>query len=267
MSLSAGMAAALAAVVAYMVLGWLASLAWRKASIVDSLWGPGFVLLAWVCLALGGPTGPAGRDRALLATLLTTVWGVRLCWHISRRNWGRPEDARYAEMRAVRPERFWIWSLFGVFLIQAAVLWVVALPVQLATLAPSPPGFGWLDLAGTLLWALGLGTESLADWQLAAFKADPAHRGRVMDQGLWRYSRHPNYFGETLVWWGMGLVGCGAEGGWLALAGPALLTWLLLRVSGVTLLDRKMLETRPEYAAYMARTSAFVPWPPRSPGA
>jgi steroid 5-alpha reductase family enzyme len=248
-----------------MIAGWLYSLAINKASIVDSLWGPGFIVIAWLVLALAPDLTPEATDRGLLVALMTTAWGLRLAVHVTRRNWNKPEDARYAEMRAVRPERFWLWSLFGVFLIQAAVMWVVSLPVQTAALLTTTPGFGWLDLVGVLVFAFGLGFEALGDWQLTVFKADPANKGKVMDQGLWRYTRHPNYFGETLVWWGMWLVACSVPWGWLSFVGPLLITWLLLKVSGVTLLDRKMLETRPAYRDYMQRTSAFFPWPPKAP--
>ncbi len=170
------------------------------------------------------------------------------------------EDPRYAEWRAKRPDSFWIWSLFTVFLFQGALAWVVSLPLMAA--GASDGSLGPLDVAGVALWAAGLGFEAVGDAQMSRFKSDPANRGTVMDRGLWRYTRHPNYFGDFLVWWGFFALALSA-GAWWAVAGPLVMTLLLTRVSGKDHLERS-LSRRDGYAEYMRRTSGFVPLPPRS---
>lgn len=245
---------------ACMVLLWLLSLALRDASIADVFWGSGFAAVA----LLGLVAGPAGASpRALLAWALTTAWGLRLSLHLLRRWRGKGEDRRYRAMRAGWGARFPLASLFTVFLLQGALLWVVSLPVQAAAALGAARPLGPLDALGALLWAAGLGFEAVADAQLARFLARPDSAGRVMREGLWRYSRHPNYFGDAVVWWGLGLLGLSAGAAW-ALVGPALMTFLLVRVSGVALLEKDIGGRRPEYADYVARTSAFFPWPPRA---
>jgi len=242
------------AVGAFTVL-WTVSLVLRNASIVDISWGPGLILVALVYLAFV-PDEPT--IRGLLACLLVTVWGLRLALHIGVRNTGHGEDFRYRQWREQAGARFWWTSYFKVFLLQAVVLWVVATPLLLAQLGS--PGLHWLDVVGAALWAVGFAYEAVADWQLMAFKRDPAHRGAVMRSGLWGLSRHPNYFGEAVLWWGIGLIGV-AGGGPLALISPLLLTFLLLKISGVAMLDKALIERRPGYAEYVASTPAFVPLP------
>lgn len=235
---------------------WMLS-AWRRdASVVDVFWGLGFVVTTW---AWRGAL-EADHARAWLVTAMVTLWGVRLAVHIGRRNHGRGEDPRYAAMRARSPRTFTATSLVTVFALQAALLLVIALPV-FAALRPAGP-LGLLDAAGLAVWLTGFLFEAVGDAQLAAFKADPANRGRVMDRGLWAWTRHPNYFGEALLWWGVGLVALATSGSAWSLVGPTLLTFLLLRVSGVTLLERQMSE-RPGWREYAERTPAFFPRPPR----
>jgi steroid 5-alpha reductase family enzyme len=164
-------------------------------------------------------------------------------------------------MRASHGERFWWVSLFTVFLLQAALLWVVSLPLQAGAALGREAPLGLLELLGSAVFAIGLAFEAVGDAQLSRFLADPASRGQVMDRGLWRWTRHPNYFGDFLVWWGLGLASLGA-GAWWPLAGPAVMSLLLRRVSGVTLLEATIADRRPGYAAYAARTSPFFPWPP-----
>jgi steroid 5-alpha reductase family enzyme len=251
------LATSAAAVALYMTAVWLLSLRLRDASIADVFWGPGFALVALVSAAISAPSA-----RGALLAALASVWGLRLALHIGAR-WRRKgeEDRRYQAMRAGWGRRFPLASLFTVFLLQGALLWVVSLPLQAgAALGASRP-LGPLDLAGMLLFAIGLGFDALGDAQLARFLADPASRGRVMETGLWRYTRHPNYFGDALLWWGLGLIGV-ATGAWWCLAGPALITFLLVRVSGVSLLEKDIAGRRPDYVAYVKRTSAFLPWPP-----
>jgi steroid 5-alpha reductase family enzyme len=165
-------------------------------------------------------------------------------------------------MRAHRGDRFPLASLFTVFLLQGALMWVVSLPLQAGAARGASAPLGLLDAAGVTVFAVGLAFEALGDAQLARFLADPAHRGQVMQSGLWRYTRHPNYFGDALVWWGLGLVAAAAGAAW-SLVGPALMTFLLVRVSGVSLLEKDIGERRPGYAEYVRRTSAFLPRPPR----
>ncbi len=209
--------------------------------------------------------GAGWRPRALLAACLVSLWGLRLAGHLARRNLGHGEDPRYAAMRSRHGERFGRVSLVSVFGLQGALQWVISLPVQLAIQASQPAAWTAWDGIGALLVLAGVACEATADWQLARFKADPASRGQVMDRGLWRYSRHPNYFGDALAWWGLGIVALPVAGGSFTLLAPALMTFLLLRVSGVPFLERGLARRRPGYAEYVARTAAFVPWFPRRP--
>ena len=236
-------------------LGWLASVAKRDVSIVDSLWGLKFLLAAGVYAGMldGGP-------RTALVLALVALWAVRLTAYITWRNWGEGEDHRYREIRRRNEPRFWLKSLYLVFGLQAVLAWWISLPLLAAIGSPAP--LGWLDGLGTVLCLGGLLFESIGDWQLARFKAHPSSRGRVFYLGLWRYTRHPNYFGECCVWWGLYALGL-AAGGWWSIVSPLLMTLLLLKVSGVALLEQTIQERRPAYAEYVRSTSAFVPWPRR----
>jgi steroid 5-alpha reductase family enzyme len=245
-----------AALVAAFTVLWLASLPLKNASIVDMWWGPAFMLAA----ALYVGAAPAVGGRALAVVALVTLWALRLAWHIGRRNVGHGEDPRYAAWRVQHGTRWWWRSWLQVFLLQATVAWIVSWPIGAAMLGALDFPTAW-DLAGLTLAAAGLLFEAVADAQLRRFKRT-APRGAVCDVGLWRYSRHPNYFGESLVWWGLFLVACAVPGGWTSVVSPLLITWLLLRVSGVTLLEAGLTRTKPGYAEYVRRTSAFVPWPP-----
>lgn len=250
--------AGLGAAAALMTLVWAWSVRTRDASLVDRFWGPGFALVAWTWLALMGEGGP----RAWVLCAMVTLWGLRLGWHITRRNSGHGEDPRYAAMRAGSPRTFPWTSLATVFWLQAVILAFVALPLHAALSPGAPAALQPLDFAGIALWLAGLAFEAVGDAQLAAFKRDPANRGRVMDRGLWAWTRHPNYFGDATLWWGFGLFALATPGAWWTLAGPLLMTVLLVRVSGVSLLEKQM-AARPGYAEYVRRTSAFFPLPPR----
>jgi steroid 5-alpha reductase family enzyme len=243
-----------------MLVLWLASLRLRDASIVDVWWGPGFAAIAVLGFALTG----GGHPRRALLLALAGVWGLRLGAYLLWRNAGRGEDPRYQAMRRRWGARFpWV-SLATVFSLQGALMWIVSLPLQLGMARPGPPRLGLLDALGVALFAVGLFFEAVGDGQLARFKADPANAGRVMDRGLWRFTRHPNYFGDFLVWWGIFAVALATPLGVLSVVGPALMTFLLLRVSGVALLERSIAGRRPGYEAYRRRTSAFFPRPPRA---
>lgn len=250
--------ATLLAVAAAMTLLWIISIAARDSSIVDIFWGIGFTLIAWMPFALGAHL----TLRKVAVVALTTLWGLRLAVHLAWRNVGQGEDARYRAMREHHGRSFPIVSLYLVFGLQGALMWVVSLPIQATQATSHAAPLGLWDALGVGVWGLGFVIESVADYQLLQFRSARENSGRVMDQGLWAWSRHPNYFGDALVWWG--LYGFAAATGqyWTAL-GPALMTGLLLRVSGVPMLERRLRETRPGYAEYAAHTSAFLPWPPR----
>ena len=241
-----------------MVCAWLLSLVLKDASIADIFWGLGFVLIAWVTFYVA--EGYVFR-KILIATLVS-VWGLRLAAYIGLRKRGKGEDPRYRNWRAQYGNNFWWVSLFTVFGIQGVLLWVISLVVQAGQIAGEPAGLGWLDGAGFLVWAIGFIFEAAGDFQMARFKADPGNRGKVMDRGLWAYTRHPNYFGESLMWWGIFLITLSTPNSlWTAIS-PATITFLLLRVSGVTLLEKNIVERRPAYRAYIKGTSAFFPWFP-----
>jgi steroid 5-alpha reductase family enzyme len=249
----------LAAVLGLMFCGWLISLIYKNVSIVDSLWGLGFVLIAG--LTFGQADGYTGRK--ILIVLLTTVWGLRLCAHLSWRNWGKGEDPRYGSWRKAAGNQFWIVSLFKVFLLQALFLWVIALTIQFAQLSPTPAHLTGLDVLGSIIWMIGFVFESISDWQLARFKADKNNAGKVMDRGLWAYSRHPNYFGECLIWWGIFLIALSTRDSWWTVVSPIVITVVLLKMTGIPLTEKTIVNTRPGYREYTKRTSAFFPWFPK----
>lgn len=249
--------AGLLAIAVALTLVWMLSVRLHDASVVDICWGPGFALLAW----LYATRFEAFTARPVLVCALVTLWGVRLAVHIFRRH--RGEDPRYGAMRAAHGSAFWWRSLFVVFWLQAVILWFVALPLLVTAAVPGPPRITATDIAGVLLFSTGFAFEAAGDLQLARFRSDPSNRGKVLAEGLWRYTRHPNYFGDALLWWGLWLIAASSPHGWLTIASPAAMTLLLLRVSGVTLLERGLTATKPGYADYVARTSAFIPWAPR----
>lgn len=252
--------ASAATAIGLMVLVWLASLPLRDASIVDSFWGLGFVAIAWVCFAIGHGC----QGRRLLMAALVTVWGLRLAIHITRRNYGQGEDRRYVAMRERDGSRFALTSLYRVFLLQGVVMWVVSLPLQAAGSLGAGRQLGVLDAIGAGVWLIGFGFEALGDFQLDRFKADPSSRGKVMDRGLWRYTRHPNYFGDATLWWALGIIalGAGISAAW-GLAGSACDTLILTRVSGKPILEHDIEQRRPGYKEYIERTSGFLPLPPK----
>lgn len=237
-------------------LTWLASLRYRDVSLVDRVWGLSIVGAGWAYLA----ALPAVGLRGVVMLLLATIWALRLSLYITRRSWGQPEDRRYQAIRARNEPGFALKSFYLVFGLQAVLAWIVSAPLLagLAGLRDWTP----LDAVGAALALFGLCFEAVADAQMARFKADPARHGRVMDRGLWRYSRHPNYFGECCVWWGLWLMALSAGGGW-SIVSPLLMTLLLLKVSGVSLLEQDMHARHPAYRDYAARTNAFVPGPPK----
>jgi steroid 5-alpha reductase family enzyme len=247
---------AFGAILALAVATWIVSVVKRDVSIVDSVWSL-LILLAALAYAA---TLPAVGPRAAWLLGLAALWAARLAGYITWRNRGEPEDHRYQAIRARNEPNFAFKSLYLVFGLQGVLALIVSLPL-LAALA-SPREANGLDAIGIAVCAFGILFETVGDWQLAAFKGDPANRGRVMDRGLWRYTRHPNYFGECCVWWGFWLIAVAAGGAWTVVS-PLLMSVLLLKVSGVSLLEKDIGERRPAYRDYVARTSAFWPWPPK----
>ncbi|MGF1614514.1 MAG: DUF1295 domain-containing protein [Gammaproteobacteria bacterium] len=247
-------------VMTLMLLVWIVSLVKRDASIVDVFWGLGFVLLGWIHFV-------ASEDhttRAILVFILVTLWGLRLSAHILWRSHGQGEDYRYRAMRERHGHRFpWI-SLFTVFLLQAMLIWLIAMPLSLAIRSPVPEHLTWLDALGLGLFSIGFLFEAIADWQLSRFRANPHNRGKVLRTGLWRFTRHPNYFGDATLWWGLFFFAFATPGALWTVYSPLLMTLLLMRVSGVTLLEKTLRETKPHYLEYVQQTNAFFPWFPRS---
>lgn len=251
----------LVATIGFATIVWIASVVRRDASLVDRVWGMFFVVQAWVALAVAD-----GSDRSLLLGVLVTIWGVRLSAYLTWRNWGAGEDPRYVAMRERSSGNFALLSLFRVYWLQGLLATVIGIP--LVAVATRPGDLGLLDGVVVLVWAVGLTFEAVGDWQLSRFLADPSNRGRVMDQGLWRYTRHPNYFGDTVVWTAYGLFAL-AAGAWWAIIGPILMGLLIVKVSGVAITDERMGSSgskREGYDDYVARTNAFFPGPRKAAG-
>jgi len=237
--------------------GWLLSLPLRNVSIVDIMWSLMFLLAAIVYAIAQATPG----SRAVLVLALVGVWSIRLAAFIGWRNYGQGEDFRYQKIRADNQPLFAIKSLYLVFGLQAVLAWLISLPLLAAINSTAP--LGWLDAAGVTLWLTGLVFEAGGDWQLSRFKRDPGNRGKVLDTGLWRYTRHPNYFGDFCVWWGFFLIAL-STGAWWSVVGPLVMSLLLLKVSGVALLEKDIGDRRPGYSEYTRRTNAFFPGPPRA---
>ena len=235
---------------------WIGSILCRNASIVDAFWGLGFVLVVWTTFWMTDPL-----QRAPLLPVLTTIWGMRLSLFLAWRNWGLPEDFRYRSMRDKHGSRFWLVSLLTVFVLQGLVMWIVSLPLQ--TSGPMAEENNGLLLIGVLLWLIGILFEAVGDWQLARFRSVATNRGSVLDRGLWRYTRHPNYFGDFCVWWGLFIVSQQHSAPLWSVVGPIVMSMLLMKFSGVALLEKSLKKAKPDYAAYVASTNAFFPWPPR----
>jgi steroid 5-alpha reductase family enzyme len=261
-AMAAALAVDLAVAMVGMLLLWLLSIRLRDVSFIDAVWAYGMVALAWCAAAQAGGVSP----HAMLILSLVTLWGLRLGTHLLLRWRGSGVDPRYARIIGGAVEkRGWSFAraaLQLVFLVQGPLLWFVSLPAQVGVLADAAP-LGVAAWIGAALALVGIAFESIGDAQLAAFRRDPANRGRVLDSGLWRYTRHPNYFGDACTWWGLWLIAADAGPGLWTLLSPLFLTWTLTRWSGAALLERGLRKSRPDYAAYVARTSAFLPWPPK----
>jgi steroid 5-alpha reductase family enzyme len=231
----------------------------KKHSVVDTAWGIGIALAALTAFLTSIDHGQAERRYLLLAASL--LWGMRLAGYVGWRNHGQPEDPRYRDMLAQAKGNKNLYALRKIYLLQAAILWLATVPVQAGMLERAAAGP--LAITGAVLFAVGFFFESTGDWQLYRFKADPAHKGQVMDRGLWHYTRHPNYFGDFCMWWGLFAISAGSWQELPALVAPLLMTFILTRGTGASMTDRRMKASRPGYADYIARTSGFIPLPPK----
>jgi steroid 5-alpha reductase family enzyme len=243
-------------VFAYMSFWFFFSLVWRRNDIADIAWGAGFILLAWFSYF----SVTTFSLPALLVNLLVTIWGIRLSLHIYKRNRKKTEDYRYRKWREDWGEYFFVRSFLQVYLLQGFFMYLISQPVIYLNLYPSRLGF--IGLVGTLVWVIGFYFESVGDRQLSDFIKNPANKGKIMQSGLWRYTRHPNYFGEVVQWWGIYLLALSASGGIWTVIGPVTITVLILFVSGIPLLEKKY-EGRPDFEEYKKKTSVFFPLPPK----
>jgi steroid 5-alpha reductase family enzyme len=235
---------------------WIISVIKRDVSIVDSVWS---VMIFTSAFVYSSSVEPYWNRSSLLLTLVL-LWAVRLTLHVTWRNWGEPEDARYQAIRRKYEPNFALKSFGIIFLFQAFLAWMISMPLWIALTVPFESSV--FDILAVTVWTFGMVFETVSDWQLAQFKGDPAHRGKVMNRGLWRYTRHPNYFGECLVWWGFFLFVI-PTGAWWAILSPVLMTFLLLKFSGVAMLEETIVDRRPAYREYIASTNAFIPGPPK----
>lgn len=249
------------AVLVMMFVVWVVSLKLRNAGIIDIFWSLGFVVVGGIYFSLGEPQVMSPRRQLVL--LLVILWALRLAGHIGWRARGHGEDYRYAAMRRRGGQSFWWRSFFTIFCLQGLLIAIISLPLMWILLSPQPVAWRWSDGLGLLLWCIGFFFEAVGDWQLARFKADPANRGRVMDRGLWSMTRHPNYFGDFMVWWGYFFFTLAVPGGLWTVISVLLMSFLLLRVSGVALLEKTIGERRPGYREYILSTPAFFPGLPR----
>jgi steroid 5-alpha reductase family enzyme len=252
------MAVAAITIVVIMVATWLLSLAIKNASIVDIVWGLGFAITSWV-LAL---TIDGNSTRQALLAFMVGLWGLRLGSYLAKRNLGHGEDWRYKAMRKKKGAKFGLISLVTVFGLQGALMFIVSLPVMFGN-SDSTPGVGPIAVVGIMVWAVGFLFEAVGDRQLARFKRDASNAGKVMQTGLWSLTRHPNYFGNALLWWGIGIVGAETGSGIIGFIGPVVMTFFLLKISGVPMLERSLNKRREGYAEYAARTSMFIPQLPK----
>lgn len=248
----------LAVIIIYMTAWYLIARVLTRFDVADIAWGPGFIISVLTAAAVIESLKP----RAYLVMALVIVWGMRLSLHVYLRNRGKPEDARYKAWRQEWGKNANIRAFFQVFLLQGLLLLVVALPITSVIMAGSS-AFTPLDAAGLLIWTTGFLFEAISDLQLLRFKKDPAHKGKIIKTGLWRYSRHPNYFGEVTLWWGIYLIALSAGASWPVIIGPLTITFLILKVSGIPMLEKKY-EGNTEFQEYRRRTSAFLPLPPKS---
>ena len=237
---------------------WIVSVVLKNVSIVDMFWGFGFVLINTFYFFNTEPT-PA----KIILLVLVAVWGLRLSIYLAIRNIGKPEDFRYQEFRKKYGEnRYWWISFFQTFLLQGILMFIISLPLLGVNLYSTSRSLSFLDYVGILIWTIGFIFEAGGDMQLAQFKKNTANKGKVLSTGLWHYTRHPNYFGDSAVWWGFGLL-CLSAGSYWLVVGSVIMTLLIIKVSGVALLEKSLKDQKPQYADYIVKTSSFIPWFPK----
>jgi steroid 5-alpha reductase family enzyme len=247
-------------IVLFFTLIWVLSVILKNASIVDIFWGMGYVLVAGFYFFIT----PDFSTRKIITMGLVALWGLRLSIYILWRNFGKPEDYRYKEFRKKYGEkRYWWFSYFQVFLLQGVLVWLISSPLLAINYFASENAFGVLDVFGILVWLIGFTFEAGGDWQLARFKMIPENKGRLLTTGFWKYTRHPNYFGDAAVWWGFAILSI-AAGSYIPVLSALLMTWLIVKVSGVSMLERTLKNTKPGFEEYIFRTSAFIPWFPKA---
>lgn len=250
---------AFAVILIMMTLLWIISVIKKNVSIVDLFWGFGFVLVSVFYFL----NSDGYNLRKIIVMSLAAAWGFRLSIYLTWRNYGKGEDFRYRQFRQNYGEkRYWWISFFQTFLLQGILMWLISAPLLGAQYYGQNKALNFLDWTGIIFWIIGIAFEAGGDWQLAVFKSNPANRGKVLDSGFWRYTRHPNYFGDSSVWWGFGFL-CLASGSWLPALGSVLMTLLIIKVSGVALLEKNLKEQKPQYKEYIAKTSSFIPWFPK----
>lgn len=239
-----------------MTLLWIVSIIIKNVSIVDLFWGFGFVVASTVYFL----NSPGNETRKIIVLALSAIWGLRLSSYLAWRNIGKGEDYRYQQFRKDYGEkRYWWISFFQTFLLQGVLMWLISAPLLAAQYYGAEKEIEIIDLLALLIWFIGFLFEAGGDFQLATFKSNPSNKGKVLNTGFWKYTRHPNYFGDSAVWWGFGLFSI-AAGSWLAVLGSVLMTLLIIKVSGVALLEKSLKNNKPEYQEYIRKTSAFIPW-------
>lgn len=244
-------------IIAYMTIWYLISLLKKRNDVADIAWGPGFIVVAFTTAIMTG----SFSNRALIISVMVLLWGVRLAVHIGNRHIGKPEDPRYAKWRKEWGKMFLVRSFLQVFILQGILLIIVAIPIIMINAAPPSP-LTLIDILGICVWLLGFSFETVSDWQLARFQKIPSKKGKIMTSGLWRYSRHPNYFGEVTLWWGIYIIALSVPNGWTTIIGPLMITFLILKVSGIPMLEEEFRDN-PDFQKYRQRTSALIPLPRR----
>jgi len=246
-------------IIVFISFVWVLSVLIKNASIIDIFWGLSFVLVT----AFYFIVTPDFSVRKTIVLILVTIWGIRLSIHIFLRNLGKPEDYRYQEFRKKYGEkRYWWFSYFQVFLLQGTLVWLISAPLLAAGYFSAEKPLGMIDILAVFLWLTGFIFEAGGDLQLKQFKSNYENKGKLLQTGFWKYTRHPNYFGDAAIWWGFAFFSI-ASGSYIAVLSAVLMTWLLLKISGVAMLERTLVNTKPGFEDYMKRTSPFIPWWPK----
>jgi steroid 5-alpha reductase family enzyme len=246
---------ALVVIMSMMTGLWIASIFLKNVSIVDLFWGFGFVVAGWLYFYYSSGYEP----RKILLMVFVTIWGLRLSIYLAWRNIGKGEDFRYRQFRNKYGARYWWISYFQTFILQGTLMWLISAPILGAQFNTPNSSLNIFDILGIVCWIIGIIFEAGGDYQLRKFKSNPDNKGKVLDTGLWRYTRHPNYFGDASVWWGYGFLSI-ASGGYLPMIGSFLMTALIIKVSGVALLEKSLKNSKPQYQDYIKKTSPFIPW-------